>query len=258
MGANMKKQFYFLSGMPRAGSTLLCSLLAQNPEVHTEGTSGLAQFMWENQSVRYRAAYQFLAANNKDNIAKDIIKALPDLYYANAKRSKVIDKCRPWPLPDNLRMIYEYITDTPKILVLVRPVAEILKSFLYLHQQNNSLTEQTLNNYITPRSDPIMRSHEAVVNAKYLNNPDMFLFITYEDIVKRTKETLAKIYEFFGWESFDHDLSNIVNSAAEDDSVYGLIGQHDVRPTISTRDINIALPDHVLALCEVMDRQMGL
>ena len=37
----MSKTVHFVSGLPRAGSTLLMNLLAQNPKVHATATSGL-------------------------------------------------------------------------------------------------------------------------------------------------------------------------------------------------------------------------
>ncbi len=42
-----KKNFYFISGLPRTGSTLLSSILYQNPLIHTEGNSALCQLMWD-------------------------------------------------------------------------------------------------------------------------------------------------------------------------------------------------------------------
>ena len=35
----MRPRFVGVTGLPRAGSTLLCQLLAQHPEIHCEGHS---------------------------------------------------------------------------------------------------------------------------------------------------------------------------------------------------------------------------
>ena len=42
----MQKQFYFLSGLPRSGSTVLAAILNQHPDVHTSSTSGLLDVMF--------------------------------------------------------------------------------------------------------------------------------------------------------------------------------------------------------------------
>jgi len=39
------KEIYFINGMPRSGSTLLCNILAQNPEFHVTPTSGLSELV---------------------------------------------------------------------------------------------------------------------------------------------------------------------------------------------------------------------
>jgi sulfotransferase len=39
------KKIYFLSGLPRSGSTVLAALLQQHPEMHTTATSGLLDML---------------------------------------------------------------------------------------------------------------------------------------------------------------------------------------------------------------------
>lgn len=81
---------------------------------------------------------------------------------------------------------------------------------------------------------PRVHSLAGVEYAKHVNSGE-FLFVEYGDLVDNTQDVLSSIYEFCGWESFTHDLDNIVNQHPEDDSVYGLVGMHDVRPTIGRR-----------------------
>ena len=42
----MDKQFFFLAGLPRTGSTLLANILLQNSDVHAEGSSVLCNLTW--------------------------------------------------------------------------------------------------------------------------------------------------------------------------------------------------------------------
>lgn len=39
--AEEAKKYYFISGLPRSGSTLLANILAQNPRFHATATSGI-------------------------------------------------------------------------------------------------------------------------------------------------------------------------------------------------------------------------
>jgi len=63
----IKKKFFFISGLPRTGSTLLSSILYQNPLIHAEGNSALCQLMWDNYISCLCNSKEQLIANNKLN-----------------------------------------------------------------------------------------------------------------------------------------------------------------------------------------------
>ena len=45
----MNHSFYFMAGLPRAGSTLLKSIIDQNPNVHTEPVSPVKELMYHTE-----------------------------------------------------------------------------------------------------------------------------------------------------------------------------------------------------------------
>ena len=45
------KTFYFLAGLPRSGSTVLASILNQNPEVYVTPTSPMLDLLVKNQDT---------------------------------------------------------------------------------------------------------------------------------------------------------------------------------------------------------------
>lgn len=242
------KNFVGLSGLPRTGSTLLSSILSQNPEIHAEGNSAVCQLMWDMQCSVYRSCNEQLTASNRIDTGIELIKNIPNVYYKDITASTVIDKCRSWTLPDNVAMLNKYFEHKPKIIVLERPLVEIVKSFVALRQANNwqgDLEQGLLDDW----SEPIMRSYEGVKWAKANNNGE-FLFVQYDDLLNNTKSTIDKLYEFCELESFEHDFNNIVNKHPENDEVYGMLGQHDVRPTIAKRDLDVTLSDAIIKRCE--------
>ena len=239
-----------LSGLPRTGSTLLSAILSQNPEIHAEGNSAVCQLMWDMQCSVYGTANQQLIASNRLDTGIELIKNIPNIYYKDVTASTVIDKCRSWTLPDNMAMLNRYFEHKPKVLILERPLIEIVRSFVALRQANNyqgNPEEGLLDTW----SEPIMRSYEGVKWAKANNNNNgEFLFIQYDDLLSNTKSTINKIYEFCGLESFEHDFNNIVNKHPENDEVYGMLGQHDIRPTINKRDLDVKLSKEIIAKCK--------
>lgn len=245
------KKFVGLSGLPRTGSTLLSSILSQNPEIHAEGNSAVCQLMWDMQCSVLGTANEQLIASNRLHTGIELIKNIPNIYYKDVTASIVIDKCRSWTLPDNMAMLNKYFNHQPKVIVLERPLIEIVKSFVALRQANNwqGDLEQGL---LDDLSEPIMRSYEGVKWAK-ANNKGEFLFVQYDELLNNTKATIDKIYEFCELESFEHDFNNIVNKHPENDEVYGLLGQHDIRPTITKRDLDVTLSDAIVKKCKDLE-----
>ena len=221
-------KLHFLSGLPRSGSTLLTTLLYQNPLIHTEGISALCDVMWQtHQSFSQQA----IPANRRQEHAHQMISDLPARYYSQVTRPVVIDKCRAWTMEANVQMLRQYVTPQPKIIVLTRNPADIVESFKSLFERNGRDDFET-----SGMVEEYNRNIMGLTMAQDANDPDTFLFVEFENLISNTQNELDRIYQFLGMESFKHDLTNIVTMNPEDDSVYGLIGMHDVRRTIGKRD----------------------
>ena len=250
------RKFVGLSGLPRSGSTLLSSILSQNPNIHAEGNSAVCQMMWDlDQSCDINCKEQ-LEATNRRQTQLNVISAIPHIYYKDVIKPIIIDKCRSWTLPANLFLIQKYITENIKIIVLERPIIEIVKSFVNLRKENNwegDLEKELLDE----GSEPIVRSFHGVKWAKENNANNTFLFIQYDDLINNTKETINKIYLFIDEPIFEHDLNNIINKHPEDDKVYNMIGQHDIRPTINKRQIDIELSQETIDRCQELKQSLS-
>lgn len=225
--------FIALSGLPRTGSTLLSAILDQNPEIHAEGNSAVCQLMWDMYTSCTTTANEQLVANNRMDTQDALVSAVPAIYYRDVKATHIVDKCRSWTLPANMEMLKRYVREDPKVIVLTRPIDEIVKSFVELRKANGWQGDLE-SDLLIPDSEPIMRSLNGVKWAQKNNNGE-FLFIEYADLVADTKGVIDSIYEFCGLDSFIHDFDMIINNHPENDSVYGLIGQHEIRSTIGVR-----------------------
>lgn len=241
------KQFVALSGLPRTGSTLLSAILSQNPDIHAEGNSAVCQLMWDMQQSVTNA--EQIKGSNK-NILDALMRQIPQTYYADVTKPIVVDKCRSWTLPANMDMLKRYFDNEPKIVVLVRPLIEIVASWVTIRKANGwQNPEQGL---LDDGSEPIMRSLAGVEWAR-MNNDGEFMFVSYDELVDNTRESLDRIYKHCGWQPFEHDLGRVVNLFPENDEFYGLVGMHDVRPQISKRIIDVKLSDEITEKCNRLD-----
>ena len=184
----------FLSGLPRTGSTLLSAILSQNPEIHAEGNSAVCQLMWDAQQSCERS--EQLAANNRQATQDALVASIPAIYYRDVRARHIVDKCRSWTLPDNMKMIRRYITDDPKVIVMIRPLDDIVASFVRLRKANGWTNGDA--GLLDPMSEPIMRSQFGVEYARATNSGE-FHFIQYADLVADPAAVLLSLYDFMGW-----------------------------------------------------------
>ena len=143
-------QFMFISGLPRTGSTLLSSILSQNPKLYSEGNSGVCQLMWDMQQSCLLNIDEQLESSGRYFTAIDLISSIPNIYYKGLDKKIIFDKCRAWTFPLNTQLIKKYITSTPKIIVLERPIQEIVASFVALRRANNYVGNKTTITYHCP------------------------------------------------------------------------------------------------------------
>jgi sulfotransferase len=244
--------FIFLSGLPRAGSTLLSAIFSQNPNIHAEGNSAVCQLMWDMQQSCYEDSKEQLVGNNRFGTIADLVSEIPNIYYKNVVNKTILDKCRSWSLPDNLNLIKNYITTTPKIIILERPLVDVVRSFVAIRIANNFEGNPEFG-LLDDWSEPIMRSFNGVKWAKENNNGE-FLIVQYDNLINNTKEIIDSIYSFCELETFSHDFNNIVNIHPENDESYNMIGLHDIRPTISKRFLDITLSQETIDRCLELDK----
>jgi sulfotransferase len=245
----MNKEFAIISGLPRTGSTLLVSLLSQNPRIYGEGASSLCQLMWDvQQSCNIGTA---IAANRRFNTKHDIISALPGLYYKNVEQPIIIEKGRTWTHPLNFNIWMSHINPEQKMVVLIRPIEDIFKSMAALMIRNNR-HDDFYSSFLQKGSEPICRAAEAIALGREAF-PERLLFIDYRDLVKTPLRVIDQIYDLYGWEKYEHSLENITCPNPEDDEVHGFLGMHTIRSTISTRELDVELPDDVKSACVALN-----
>jgi sulfotransferase len=253
------EQFVCLSGLPRAGSTLLSAILSQNPLIHAEGNSAVCQLMWDMHQSGLTTAKEQLKANGREiSTMHTLISHIPKLYYNNLTGTEkiVVDKCRSWTIPANISLLEKHIDPNYKIIILERSVTAIVKSFMKLYKANNLTQNSKADQLLVPNSEPVMRSLTGINWAKKNNQDNHFLFVQYDDLVRTPAAEIQRIYEFCGWEPFVHNYEHIVSKYPENDEIYGLKGMHQVHSTIISRENPVVLTTKQQANCDTIDKLM--
>jgi len=268
MKASMKK-YHFMSGLPRAGSTLLSSILNQNPRFYSGPSSPVVPTMITlEQSLSQDELY---LAYPKPQQAAKIIASVIDNYYSDVDKPVIFDKNRSWV--NRLHYIPGYFRFEPKVLCPVRDVKDILASFIAMQRRNQYNGNGTKINFIdemliksnTPLTDDnrceflaspmgiLGQSYNGIKQAIMEGKQNSLHFIEYDDLLNNPEDTMRKIYDFLEEEYFTHDFSKIENIHRErDEEVYGIADMHEVRETLGRRGIvaEEILSQETLQKCE--------
>ena len=249
-----------MAGLPRAGSTLLSSLLNQNPNLYSGPSSPVLGAMYTIHE-HFLTNELYTGFPKPDSVNK-IIGSLIDDWYYDVKKPIVVDKNRAWTA--RVPFIEGYIQQEAKIIVPVRRVDEILTSILTMIHRNpfeegqpriNFVDEVLVKNNI-PIDDEnrcihllngggiVWESLNALMAGLQEGHKDKFHYVDYNDLVNDPQGELDKIYEFLGEESFEHTFDNLTNIHREDDiATYGLSDMHEVHSKLKKKS---AHPDAVL------------
>lgn len=242
----MEKNYYFLSGLPRSGNTLLSALLNQNPEIYSSPISPVATYM--SELSRYSFIEQ--SARNKeysyrtDNVLKEVINN----FYSDVDKKYIIDRERTWGLPDNLDLIKKHITPTPKIIFTVRDILETIASFILLDEnflKNEAFKKNHISFSYRSALDVACDSYmsldgkmdyalNALSSAFLPENKGMFHIVEYNDLVLNPEKTMKDIYNFLEIDAYEHNFNKIEKVETDDDLAIGLPKDlHSIRETLS-------------------------
>ena len=256
-----------MAGLPRAGSTLLSTLLNQNPRLYSGPSSPVLGAMYVTHDNFI--ANELYTGYPKPDQVNEIIGSVIEHWYSDIDKPVVIDKNRAWCA--RVPFIEGYIKQEAKVIVPVRRIDEILSSILTMIKRNSFQEGQPrinfVDEYLVKNNIPIndetrcqhLLSPDGIVweslNATKLGveegHSDKFLFVDYNDLVKDPQKELNEIYEFLGEEPFEHTFENLSNEHREDDiTTYGLSDMHEVHSELKkvSTDPSEILPDSMIEL----------
>ena len=125
------KRFHLISGLPRSGTTLLSTILKQNPKFEASISGPLARFVRAIiQESSSQGGYRFECPPEK---RKKLIKSLFENYHDDPNKEVAFNTNRGWGLL--LPTVKDLYPDA-KVLMCVRDIGWIIDSFEVLHRKN--------------------------------------------------------------------------------------------------------------------------
>lgn len=243
------QKVHFISGLPRAGSTLLAGILRQNPKIHATMSSPVSALMQSclEQMGAGSEFYSFFDEEKRKNICQAIFSAY---YKSQNKKDIVFDTNRIWTA--RLHQLTELFDDF-KVICCVRNPAWVADSFEKIYRKNpfdysriyvpqSRQTVYTRCEAIAGINGSLGSAWTALKEAYYGEYSERLLLIDYDLLTQFPARTFELLYQFIGEDSFDHDFNNVEYEEGEFDNQLGAKGLHTVQRQVEFKPRRSILP----------------
>lgn len=255
----MDNGIHFISGLPRAGSTLLAALLRQNPRFAAGMTSPVGSLF--NAMLTATSARNETAVFIDDDHRQRLLHAVFDAYYADIHPTRLVfDTNRLWTtkLPALTRLFPQ-----ATIICCVRNPAWIIDSIESLIRRNPFELSGIFNfepgGTVYSRVESLSKGDgmagfawNALREAVYGPQASHLLLVRYESLTSNPLGTLGAIYNAINEPLFAHDPDHIepAYDMIEFDIRLGTPGLHSVRSAVRPEQRNTILPPDLFARFE--------
>lgn len=250
-------KIFFQSSLPRSGSTLLQNIVGQNPEFYVTPTSGVLELLYMargyyTNGAEFKAQDPDLMRNGWLSFCKS---GLEGFFNGVTDKPYVMDKSRGWGA--HYGFLNAFYPD-PKIVCMIRDPRDIFASMEKNYRKSpeldsglidwakgqNTTTEKRVQYWST--TPPVGMAFERLLQMFKEGVGQKIHFIKYENLCIDPAGEMNRLYEFLGVDAYAHDFDNVEQITKEDDSVYGVYGDHNIRskvtPLVSSAQELLGLP----------------
>jgi sulfotransferase len=251
--ADAFEKIFFISGLPRSGSTLLGSILRQNPALCAGMTSPMYSLV-NGLLPRLSNANEFNAFIS-DEARLRLLRGLFHNFYADLGGRIVVDTNRHWT--SKLSLLLQLFPQT-RFVCCVRSIPEVVQSFEALFAARPAEISRMMN--FEPETNVYTRADHLMTGAGVVGFPlnalkeaffgpwsDRLMLISYANLCARPDEVLKGVYEFLQLEGFAHDFGEVAFDADAYDRGLGLPGLHRIRQTVKAEPPELSLPPDLIA-----------
>ena len=242
------KKIIYLSGMPRAMTTLMANTLANNPRIEGGETSPLLEYLY-GARANYTSIPETKSSLTKDamhesflSFCRSGLQGYAD-YMCADKADILLDKSRGWVY--YAPFLWEIQPDA-KIIIMVRDIRSVLSSFEKKWRDNPSILDardnpsqqqfitidQRVNHWLN--DPPLGLALKRIYNAHQTGFLKNMLVIKAENFCIKPQDTMKSVYDFIGEPYCELDYSDIKQVTVENDRIadFGIYGDHQIRGNI--------------------------
>jgi sulfotransferase len=240
------KKIIYVSGLPRAMTTLMCNVLANNPRIGGGETSPLLEYIYAARG-NFSQTPEVKSALTKDDMTDSFLEFCKHGMDGYAKRITdkeiYLDKSRGWVHYADL--LWKFSPDA-KIIVMVRDLRSVVSSMEKKWRQNPEIidvrenpkqqdfvtVEQRANHFLNDA--PLGIAVKRLYNAQQVKSLDNMLVVKAEDFTANPQKTMKAVYEFLGEPYYEMDYTKVQQMTIENDRIsdFGVYGDHIIKSNI--------------------------
>lgn len=237
----MTPNFIGVTGLPRAGSTLLCQMLAMHPEVHCEGHSsplcnmllGIRRMVSDDQFFLSQLDASF--DTGYAHLASAMQGFLRGWHHNAGEKSAVVDKNRAWL--HCVEMLLQ-IAPEAKLVVCIRELGQIYGSIEARHQKTILLD---FHDHLADfdrygRADMLFAKDKAIgmplislhaVQDLPAEVQKRLYFLRFEDLMEQPAACMSHLFNWLGLSPFEINPEKLETGIQESDSYYRMKYPHN-------------------------------
>lgn len=218
-------KFNVITGTPRSGSTLLCNLLNQRPEIYASSTSALpiiTQRYMEILTNSPEITSDLTNIPEAEQRNSDTARALIETWYGYRSEEIIFDKSRLWA---HQALALKELYPESLMIVLVRDPRDILASCELQHRK--SALYQTAESHLLWDRCSKLVSEEGIIGGPILGIEDLIrrnlsgvMYVDYLSLAAGHDILLPKIDRALGLEEFDYNTQDVQKTATDLDPLY--------------------------------------
>ena len=245
----MKHGIHFISGLPRAGSTLLAALLRQNPRFHAAMTSPVASMYTALESAMSRRNETAVFIDDRQR--RNLLSGVFSNYYTDLEETKLVfDTNRFWCA--KLPALTQLFPDA-RVICCVRNIAWIMDSIERLVRRNafelSGLFGFEPGNTVYTRVNRIAMSDglvgyalDALKEGFFGEQASRLILVEYQALARDPEGAMRALYGMLDQPYFAHDFDNVDYAADDFDLALGAPGLHTIRRKVEWIERQTVLP----------------
>jgi len=211
-----------MAGLPRSGSTLLCNLLDQHPDVYVSSTSalpralnGIAELFGNSPEI----TSDLLNVPGSRDREVAVLQGIIENWHPN-DLPVVIDKSRGWAANE---MLLRRLRPDSRMLVTVRDPRD---AFASTEKRLAETAEFGVTSTMMDRASQQF-SEDGLFGLPIKHIEDLLrrsvpgnFYVPFEAFVAEPKELMAEVLDYLELEPFEFDFDNVESAATDADELY--------------------------------------